>query len=143
MQTAEIRESIFGSVAMAGIRSTLGFIFILHGLPKFDNPGFAGYLESISIPAAMQYPIALGEFVPGVMLVLGVLSRMSAGIIAAIMLGAMLFAHGLAAGTATLTGDDGVEFHLILIGTALMLVVTGPGRLSIAGLIRRLPRWAS
>ncbi|RNJ77400.1 MAG: DoxX family protein [Nitrosopumilus sp. H8] len=136
MGTAEIRESIFNGTAMLGIRLTLGAIFIAHGIPKF-NAGFAGFLEGNSIPLAMQYPIAAGELIPGILLVVGILSRMSGAVIAAIMIGAIFAIHG----TTALIGDAGIEFELMLLATSLMVMVAGPGRLSVARFAGKLPRW--
>ncbi|RNJ75683.1 MAG: DoxX family protein [Nitrosopumilus sp. D6] len=136
MATAEIRDTIFNGTAMLGVRLTIGAIFIAHGITKF-NPGFAGFLESNSIPLWLHYPIALGEFIPGILLIVGILSRMSGAVIAAIMLGAILVVHG----TSALTGDDGIEFQLMLLATCLLIMVAGPGRLSIARFAGMLPRW--
>ena len=67
--------------AQMGMRAAIGVIFIVHGFGKFGNPGFGGWISSMGIPAEMQVPIALAEFIPGILLLLGVLTRISASLI--------------------------------------------------------------
>lgn len=136
MTTSEIRETIFSGIGMLGVRVTLGIIFIVHGIPKFEA-GFADFLASKGFPEALQYPVAAGELVPGILLVMGILGRMSGAAIAAIMLGIFITIDGFQA----LTGDKGMEYHLILFVAAIMVMVMGPGRISAAHMIKRLPRW--
>jgi len=63
-----IRQSIFHDAAHFGVRITIGMIFIMHSLGKF-GPGFAENLPNMGLPSEMQIPIALAEFVPGVLLI--------------------------------------------------------------------------
>ena len=76
------------------------------------------------------------KFVPGILLFVGVLSRLSAGVLAAIMVSAIFIIKD----PAIITGDKGIELDLILLAGALVLVVAGPGRLSIAHIAKRIPR---
>ncbi len=135
MTTAEINGKFLNDVVFMGLRSALGVIFIVHGIGKF-NPGFSNFLTSLGIPVEMQIPIALAELVPGILLVFGVLSRLSAALISIIMLGAIF----LVKGAQSLTGDKGVEFDLILLAAALVIMIVGPGRISIAHAIKKIPR---
>ncbi|MDA7959124.1 MAG: DoxX family protein [Nitrosopumilus sp.] len=141
--TARIKEGVFQSAGMLAIRIALGVTFIVHGIPKF-GPGFADFLESQSLPVAMHYPIALGEFLPGVLLIAGVLSRISGAVLALLLFGILIVIDGLFEG-ATLTGEAGVEWQLILFAAALVCMVVGPGRASLAQLIgskvKTFPRW--
>ena len=84
----------------------------------------------------MQIPIALAELIPGILLIIGVFSRLSASLLAIIMLGAIFVIKG----AQSLTGDGGVEFDLILLASALVIMIAGPGRISLAQGIRKLPR---
>ncbi len=135
MTTAEINGKFLNDIVFMGLRSALGVIFIVHGIGKF-NPGFSNFLTSLGIPAEMQIPIALAELVPGILLVLGVLSRFSVVLISIIMLGAIF----LVKGAQSLTGDKGVEIDLILLASALVIMIVGPGRISIAHAIKKIPR---
>ena len=135
MATAEIKEKILNDVVFIGLRSAVGVIFILHGISKLD-PGFAENLPNMGLPAEMAIPIALAELIPGILIVLGVLSRLSASLISIIMLGAIFMVKG----AQSITGKGGVELDLILLASVLVIMIVGPGRISLAQIIKKLPR---
>ena len=135
MTTSEIKEKILNDVVFMGLRSAIGVIFIVHGIGKF-NPGFADFLSNIGLPPEMQIPIALAELVPGILLVFGVLSRLSASLLCIIILGAIFHVKG----AQSLTGDRGVELDLILLASLLVIMIVGPGRISLSHIIKKLPR---
>ena len=118
------------------MRITIGVIFIIHGYGKIGNEGFAGWLPSLGIPAELSMLIALAEIVPGILLIIGVLSRISASVIAIIMVGAIFHVKG----AASIAGDGGVEFDLILLAASLVIIVAGPGRASLAHVLKKIPR---
>jgi len=136
MATAEIKQKVLHDITHFGLRLTVGVIFIAHSLGKFQ-PGFAGFIESQGLPPEMQIPIALAELVPGILLIIGVLTRFSASLLSIVMLGAIF----LIKGAASLTGDGGVEFDLILLAASLVVIAIGPGRISIAHVARKIPRF--
>ena len=119
-----------------GMRVAVGVIFIVHGFSKFGNPGFGDWISSLGIPAEMQIPIALAEFIPGIFLIIGVLTRISASLISIVMLGAIF----LVKGASSLTGDYGYEFDLILLAACLVVIVAGPGRVSLSYVLKKVPR---
>jgi len=135
LTTSEIKEKILNDVVFMGLRSAIGVIFIVHGIGKF-NPGFVNFLSNIGIPPEMQIPIALAELVPGILLVLGVTSRLSASLLCIIMLGAIFHVKG----AQSLTGEMGVELDLILLASSLVIMIVGPGRISLAHIVKKLPR---
>ena len=135
LTSAEIREKFLNDIVFMGLRSATGVIFILHGISKF-NPGFAENLPNMGLPAEMQIPIALAELIPGILLIIGVLSRLSASLISIIMLGAIFMVKG----ASSITGKGGVEFDLILLASALVIMIAGPGRISLAQAIKKIPR---
>ena len=120
---AELSKNKLHDITHMGLRASLGVIFIVHGFGKFGNPGFGGWITSMGIPAEMQIPIALAEFVPGIFLIIGVLTRISGAILSIVMLGAIF----LVKGASSLTGDSGYEFDLILLAASLLVIVRGPG----------------
>ena len=122
--------------AQMGMRTVIGVIFIVHGFGKFGNPGFGGWISSMGIPVEMQIPIALAEFIPGILLIIGVLTRISAALISIVMLGAIF----LVKGAASLTGEHGYEFDLILLAACLVVIVAGPGRISLSYVLKKVPR---
>jgi len=135
-ETAELREHKLSDIVFMGLRATVGVIFIVHGYGKFGNEQFIGWMGSMGISPEFAMIIAAGELVPGILLIIGVVSRISAAILAAIMVGAIFVIKEAAA----LTGDGGVEFDLVLLAACLVFMVMGPGRISLAAVISRLPR---
>ncbi|NIP61404.1 MAG: DoxX family membrane protein [Nitrosopumilaceae archaeon] len=136
MVQAELRSSKLNDIVFMGLRATIGVIFIVHGTGKF-NPGFVGFLNNISIQPEMQIPIALAETIPGILLLVGVLSRISSSLLSIVMLGAIFYVKQ----ASNLTGDRGFELDLILLASNLVIIVAGPGRISLAQIIKRLPRY--
>ena len=131
-----IHNKILNDITFWGIRAAVGVIFIVQGSGKFGSDKFVGMLESIGLPAEMQIPIALAEVVTGILLITGVLTRISASLIAIIMLGAIFIVKH----ASTLTGNGGYAIDLMLLAGALMIITAGPGRISLAHIIKKLPR---
>jgi len=136
MTESVIRQSILHDVAHFGVRSTIGMIFVMHSLGKFD-PGFVGFLTKQGLPPEMQIPIALAEFVPGILLIIGGLTRISASILSIVMLGAIFVVKG----AQSLTGKEGVELDLLLLASLLVIIVIGPGRISISHVLKKVSRF--
>ena len=136
MADTEIRKMMLHDVTHFGLRLVVGVIFIAHSIGKFD-PGFGGFVASLGLPPELQIPIALAELVPGILLIVGVLTRISSTIISMVMLGAIFVVRG----AQSLTGDSGVEFDLILLAVCLVIIVIGPGRLSLATAVKKVPRF--
>ena len=134
---ASLSQHKLHDITNMGMRAAIGVIFIVHGFGKFGNPGFGGWISSMGIPAEMQIPIALAEFVPGILLLIGVLTRISGALLSIVMLGAIF----LVKGASSLDGDKGYEFDLILLAASLIVIVAGPGRVSASHVIKKLPRW--
>ena len=123
--------------AQMGMRAAIGVIFIVHGIGKF-NEGFLGFLtEYLGLPPEMQIPIALAETIPGILILIGVLTRISASLLSIVMLGAIFYVKQ----AGSLDGEGGFEFDLILLASCLVVIVAGPGRVSISHVIKKLPRW--
>ena len=123
IMNSSLSQSKLHDITNMGLRLAIGVIFIVHGFGKFGNPGFGGWISSMGIPAEMQVPIALAEFIPGILLIIGVLTRISASILSIVMLGAIF----LVKGAANLTGEHGYEIDLILLASCLVILTAGPG----------------
>jgi putative oxidoreductase len=137
MADAKFHENKFHDIAFMGLRTAIGVIFIAHGIGKF-NPGFVGFLTGpLGLPAEMQIPIALAETVGGIVLIIGVLSRISASILAIDMLGAIFLVRG----ASNLTGQGGYELDLLLLSGVLVIIVAGPGRVSVSHFAKKIPRF--
>jgi len=53
-----------------------------------------------------------------------------------IMLGAIFIVKG----AQSMTGDKGIEFDLILLAVSLVVMIAGPGRISLVQIIKKIPR---
>jgi putative oxidoreductase len=134
---AKFSENKFFDIAFMGLRTAIGVIFISHGIGKF-NPGFLSFLtEQLGLPPELQIPIALAETVGGIILIIGVLSRISASILSIVMLGAIFHVKE----ASNLTGQGGYEIDLLLLSGVLVIIVAGPGRVSVSHIVKRIPRF--
>ena len=134
---ASLSQNKLHDIANMGMRAAIGVIFIVHGVGKF-NEGFLGFLTGyLGLPPEMQIPIALAETIPGILILIGVLTRISASLLSIVMLGAIFYVKQ----AGSLTGERGFEFDLILLASCLVVIVAGPGRVSVSHVIKKLPRW--
>jgi len=133
---AKFSENKLFDIAFWGLRASIGVIFIVHGMGKF-NPGFVGFLTGpLGLPPEMQVPIALAETIPGILLIVGVLTRISASLLSIIMVMAIFYVKQ----ASNLTGDGGYELDLILLAACVVVIVAGPGRASISHIAKKIPR---
>ena len=119
--------------AFWGLKSSIGILFITVGIGKF-NPSFAEYLTNVGLPVELQIPIALAECLGGMFLILGFLTRISSGVLAIIMFGAIMIKQiwipfELAA----------IETDLILLAGCLFVLVAGSGQISISRYMQDVP----
>ncbi len=111
------------------LRLALGIIFIAHGYQKFNEfgaEGFALFLMSLGVPMPLFFAwiVIIVEFVGGILLILGALTRLAGILIAINMMVAIFLAH---IPNGIFVSNNGYEFALILFAAALSLVFTGPG----------------
>ncbi|CAE6489299.1 MAG: DoxX family protein [Candidatus Nitrosotenuis sp.] len=133
---ATLKGGKLHDITQLGVRLAVGVIFIVQGSGKF-NEGFAGFLTNIGLPPEMQIPIALAEVVSGILLAVGVLSRISASLLSIIMLGAIFHVKG----AQSLTGQGGYALDLLILACCLLVIAAGPGRASISHVAKRIPRF--
>ncbi|MEH7388550.1 DoxX family protein [Bacillus sp. JJ1521] len=108
------------------IRVVLGITFFVHGLVKFQGgiENTVGWFESIGIPGFAAYGVAIVELVGGIMLVLGLFSRIVSILFAVVMVGAIVKVK-LAIG---FLGDGqmaGYELDMAFLAMSVMLAITG------------------
>ena len=133
-----MKENKWHDLTHWGIRASLGITFLVHSLKKFD-PSWQGWLvETAGLPAEMQLPIALAEFLGGIFLLTGVLTRITGVVFSVILLGAIFhirFENGF------FVSQGGWEWDLIMLAVALTIIAAGPGKISISHLVKRIPRF--
>ena len=127
----------FHDIAFWGLRSVVGLLFIVHADAKF-NPDFTGFWTGrLGLPSELQIPVALAETFGGIFLIIGVFTRISASILSIIMLGAILVVKK----TYVISGQGGIELELLLLAVCLVITVSGPGKVSISRIAKRIPRF--
>ncbi len=111
------------------LRLTLGAIMIAHGWQKIAGHlhGFMGVLAHLGIPPWMGYLVVAAELGGGILVVVGLLTRLAAFSICIDMLVAIFKVH-LHNG---LTGQGGFEFPLACGAIAFALIFFGAGPISI------------
>ena len=73
------------------LRVSLGVMFIAHALLKvfvFTLPGTVQFFQSLGLPAVLAYATVVAELVGGVLLVLGVQTRIVAAALIPVLIGA-------------------------------------------------------
>jgi len=121
------------TTAITVLRVVLGFLFAAHGWQKFNEWTIAGTQASFAkmgVPAAeIAAPVVAGlELAGGIALILGVLTRIVAALLALDMLGALFLVHAPAG---VFAANGGYELVLLLAAAALALALTGAGRISV------------
>jgi putative oxidoreductase len=128
------------------IRIILGIVFFAHGSQKllgwFGGPGLKETLRTMHKHLGLPIPLAFlsvaTEFFGGLGLIAGLLSRVAAIGIAAIMLAARVSVHGRYGLFLDWFGNrkgHGYEYHLLAIALAAAIVVKGSGAMSLDRLL--------
>ena len=123
------------------LRLTLALVFFPHGAQKvlgwFGGYGFTGTMGFFTGKMGLPYAIALlpvlTEFLAPFALVAGFLTRIAALALGVNMFVAIVLVHSANGFFMNWSGNqkgEGFEYHLLVIGLALALVVQGAGRLS-------------
>src|SRR5438445_3755005 len=142
-------ESLTGTHAdwVVGIaRVVLGIIFFAHGAQKmlgwYGGPGLARsmrtFTEDVHLPSTLAFLVIAGELFSGIGLIYGLFSRISALVIALTMVGAIATGHfrfGLFLYWCGNQEGHGIEYHLLAIALALVVVVKCAGAFSLDRLV--------
>lgn len=117
-------------VALLLLRFALGIIFISHGYPKLftHTPQAIQFFRQMGFPGYFAYLAGVIEFFGGLLLVLGLFTRIAGLLIAAEMAVAIWRVH-LPMGPVTAVKN--YEFPLVLATAALVLAGVGAGLFSL------------
>ena len=123
---------------LALVRVALGIVFTVSGVGKvlgvgpkaMGIQGFAGFLGGLGVPlpTLVAWGVGLLELVGGVLLLVGLLTRIVGALMAINMAAALVLVH-LPSGFVASNG--GYEYVLVLAFCSLGLAVGGPGALSV------------
>lgn len=119
------------------VRIPLGLIFIAHGAQKvlgvWGGRGLSAFLQG-EAPIGLRPSwlwlgaAAFSELIGGILVLLGLMTRLGALAIAAVMVVAMFGVHWQGG---FFLANRGIEFTLALLGMAIALLIGGGGRVSI------------
>jgi len=129
-------------LAVAILRLSLGVVFFAHGAQKalgwFGGFGFNGTMgfltQKLNIPAPFAVLAIAAEFLGGLGLLVGLLSRVAAFGIACNMVVAVAVIHiqyGFFINWFGNQKGEGFEFHILAIAGALVIMIKGAGALSL------------
>ncbi len=127
-------------------RLTVGIVMFMHGAQKllgwFGGYGFSGtmglFTQQMHIPAPLAFLVIFTEFFGALALIAGLLTRIAAFAVAFEMVVAIAMVHwpnGFFMNWFGKQAGEGFEYHLLVIGVCIALIVAGAGRWSIDRLI--------
>ncbi|MEJ7801540.1 MAG: DoxX family protein [Ilumatobacter sp.] len=117
------------------IRVTVGIIFLWHGINKFRGAGISGVegafdMWGVPAPSVTAPLTAVIEIVGGTALIIGLLTRVAAGLLAIVIVGALLFVT-IELGLISSEPKPGAELDLALLAGLIAVMLLGPGPVSV------------
>ncbi|MEC4723053.1 DoxX family protein [Noviherbaspirillum sp. CPCC 100848] len=130
-QTGSVSED-FGKLIL---RVTLALLILLHGVAKIMNgvSGIEGMVTKIGLPPVFAYMVYVGEVIAPLLVLVGLMTRPAALIIAVNMVFAVVLAHMQDLFSITKTGGWALELQAMFLVAALAVAFLGAGRYSIGG----------
>ena len=119
--------------ALLLLRLVAAVVFSAHGWDALGASGIGGVVDAqreagIPLPELAAPFTVYAEIIGGILIALGILTRLVAIAFTAIMLGAWVFVH---APNGLFVENGGFELVMVLATISVTLVVTGPGRYSV------------
>ena len=129
-------------------RVMLGCVMFPHGAQKllgwFDGFGFTNtmtyFTQTAGLPWVVAFLIIMGESFGSLGLIFGFLTRLSAFGLICIMLGAIITVHipnGFFMNWFGKQAGEGFEYHLLVIGISIPLLISGGGKYSVDSLVNK------
>lgn len=123
--------------ALLLLRIVLGAVFIAHGVQRLFLTGVTESARQfvqlgVPQPTTSVYLVGGAELIGGILLVIGLLTTVVAGILTLLVILAGYFVH---APNGFFVADGGIEFVLVLAAALIMVVVFGSGRASVDGML--------
>ena len=129
-------------------RVILGCVMFPHGMQKlfgwFGGFGFTNtmtyFTQTAGLPWIIAFLIIMGESLGSLGLIVGFFTRLSAFGLICIMVGAIITVHipnGFFMNWFGKQAGEGFEYHLLVIGMSIPLLISGGGKYSVDGLINK------
>lgn len=123
-------------------RLALALVIFPHGAQKllgwFGGAGLSatvtGFGQHYHLPSVAVILVMLAEFFGSIGLLFGLLGRAAAFAIACVMVGAIVLVHSHVGFFMNWSGSqagEGLEFHILVLALALIVMVVGSGKMSI------------
>jgi putative oxidoreductase len=136
-------QFVFTEEHSAGLvaRITLAVVLLPHGLQKglgmFGGKGLIPSLDDFvlqGIPYYLGIAVIAGETLGAVLLLIGLAGRFMAAWVAVIMLGTIIkvhYAYGFFMNWNGLKQGEGFEYHILVLGLAMIIMIAGSGTASV------------
>lgn len=115
---------IWPEAGLAFVRIVVGLFMILHGWEIFEEETMKSYLTWMSSPLYMIYIGKATELIAGILLTVGLFTRLAS----IVLIGTMLYIS-LFVGKGRIWYEDQHPFMFVLLG--LVFFFMGPGRISV------------
>lgn len=131
------------------LRFTAGMIMLPHGAQKFlgmfGGYGYHGtmnfFTETMKLPWIVSFLVIFIEFFGSIGMITGFASRLWSVAFIVVMIGAIYttnYTYGFFMNWFGNQQGEGFEYHLLIIGLCLALLITGSGKFSVDGLIQKV-----
>ncbi len=115
------------------LRLAVGFLVLLHGLYKLQNPQAVEFVgaafSDVGLPAAFAYLFFVGEVIAPIMLIVGYQTRVAALLVAITIVVAILLVHTSQLFTlAEMGGGYALEIQTMFLAGALAIFGLGAGK---------------
>ncbi len=115
------------------LRLAVGFLVLLHGIYKLQNPGavdfVGGAFAAVGLPTALAYLVFIGEVIAPLMLIVGYQTRIAALLVGITMVVAILLVHtGDLFTLAEMGGGYALELQAMFLAGAVAIFGLGAGK---------------
>jgi putative oxidoreductase len=127
---------LLGSIGLLLLRIVVGIAFLLHGWPKIQNP-FEWMGPDAPTPGGLQLAAAVSEFVGGMALIAGLLTRIASLGIGSTMAVAVQFHLQQGQPFVGRAGSPSYELAAVYLACAVVFFLLGPGHFSVDSFLFR------